>query len=84
MRRMVLIAAVLAAGCAEQPVPSAGAPAAALPAPLPRSAPEQQGARRPPPSAQPGGEPGYAPFDIGGSGEGPVMPDQVSPAFRNF
>ncbi|GGJ01064.1 hypothetical protein [Neoroseomonas lacus] len=80
MRRMILMAAVLAAGCAEQPMP----PAAALPAPVPRSAPEQQGARRPPPTAQPSGEPGYAPFDIGGSGQGPVMPDQVPPAFRNF
>ncbi len=30
------------------------------------------------------GEPRYAPFDIGGSGQGPVIPDEVSPAFRDF
>ena len=27
------------------------------------------------------GEPGANPFDIGGSGQGPAMPDRVSPAF---
>ena len=30
------------------------------------------------------GEPGASPFDVGGSGQGPVMPDQVSPAFRGL
>lgn len=30
------------------------------------------------------GEPGYAPLDQGGMGQMPVIPDQVSPAFRRL
>lgn len=30
------------------------------------------------------GEPAYAPLDIGGAGEMPEMPNQVSPAFRGL
>ncbi len=30
------------------------------------------------------GEPGANPFDIGGSGQGPVMPDRASPAFGSY
>lgn len=33
---------------------------------------------------RPTGEPGYAPFDEGGMGQMPVMPQQVSPAFRGL
>ncbi|MBR0680732.1 hypothetical protein GXW74_09545 [Roseomonas eburnea] len=30
------------------------------------------------------GKPGYAPLDIGGAGQMPEMPNQVSPAFRGL
>ena len=30
------------------------------------------------------GEPGASPFDIGGSGQGPVMPDRAPPAFGSY
>ncbi|NMJ41758.1 hypothetical protein GWK16_10930 [Roseomonas sp. JC162] len=32
----------------------------------------------------PTGEPGYAPFDQGGEGQMPVIPGEVSPAFRGL
>ena len=80
MRRAVLMAVLLAAACAEAPapVPPAGAqaqpstPAAGTPAPVAPRAARQTG------------EPAPQPFDIGGAGEGPVMPSGVSPAFRDF
>lgn len=82
MRRICLIAILLVAACAETPPPqSAGGPAVALPPPVPRGAPAQQRGQSP---AQPTGEPALSPFDIGGSGQGPVMPNEVSPAFRGL
>ena len=93
MRRLILIAALLIAGCAEQAPPPSSAPAAALPAPVPQGTPEQRAARGLQNemnqtgrigAMQPSGGPNLAPFDIGGAGQGPVMPGQVSPAFRDF
>ncbi len=89
MRRICLIAILLVAACAETPPPQpAGGPTAALPPPIPRGTPAQQPAtqrgQNQSGAVQPTGEPSQSPFDIGGSGQGPVMPSQVSPAFRGL
>lgn len=93
MRRLCLMAVLIAASCAEPPPARIVAPATPLPPPVPMGTPEQQAARRlqraldqDARTGTPGqtGEPAQAPFDVGGAGQGPVMPDQVSPAFRGL
>ncbi|MBR0648964.1 hypothetical protein GXW78_04770 [Roseomonas terrae] len=93
MHRTTLMALLLATACAEPPPARIVAPSAPLPAPVPIGTPEEQAARRLQRAlgqsgqgdpARQTGEPRQAPFDIGGQGQGPVMPDQVSPAFRGL
>jgi hypothetical protein len=99
MRGAVVVVFAMACACAEappvQPVAApAPRPAAAAPAAPPAAAgtPAQQDIRAlnralgQPESAprQRTGEPGYSPLDVGGEGQLPVMPDQVSPAFRGL
>jgi hypothetical protein len=99
MRRAVVMLFTVACACAEAPPVQPAAtpvprPAAAPPAAPPAAAgtPAQQDIRAlnralgQPESAprQRTGEPGYSPFDIGGAGQMPEMPDQVSPAFRGL
>lgn len=100
MRRSCLMAAMLAVACAEAPPPPAAPHAPAMAAPVARpvaaGTPEEQASRRLQRalnqdaaadrlrSASPTGEPFADPYDIGGGGQAPVMPDQVSPAFRGL
>lgn len=77
---------------AASPVRPAATPVSA-PMPRPQGSPAQQfiqDYRQGPmqgsgdrPSLQPG-EPARDNFDVGASGQGPVMPEQVSPAFRGL
>jgi len=86
MRATCLIAALtLLAACAERAPPPAAAPVSATPSP----AGPQQGTVVRPDRTQitepaPPEEPRYAPFDVGGAGQGPVIPNQVAPAFRGL
>jgi hypothetical protein len=79
MRRLGILAVLLATSCAEPPPARIVAPASPLPPPVPMG--QRDGSASP---AQRSGEPAQAPFDIGGAGQGPVMPNQVSPAFRGL
>jgi hypothetical protein len=81
MRAAVLMAVLLATACAEAPAPVPGAGAQAQPSSSGAAATPAPVAPR---AARRTGEPGPQPFDIGGAGEGPVMPSEVSPAFRDF
>jgi DNA polymerase-3 subunit gamma/tau len=82
----------VAAPAARPIAPAAAAPASRPAAPAAAGTPAQQDIRAlnralgQPESAprQRTGEPGYSPFDIGGAGQMPEMPDQVSPAFRGL
>lgn len=86
MRAACLIAVLcLLAACAERSPQSPPRPASATPSP---AIPGQGTVVRPERSqlAEPAApeEPRYAPFDVGGAGQGPVMPSEVPPAFRGL
>ena len=88
MRPVGIIALLpLLAACAGSTPPPAARPASAVPAQeaLPSGTvvrPDRT--QRDDVTPRQTGEPRYAPFDIGGGGQAPVIPDQVSPIFRDF
>ncbi len=81
---IIALLPLLAACAGSAPLPAARPAAAASEAPPSGTVVRPDRTQRDDVTPRQTGEPRYAPFDIGGGGQAPVIPDQASPIFRDF